>query len=665
MLKLSSGTMHNMGKAKVTRGRANAMDRGGIRKRGSPAVRVDRDGDLDMNGASDKGRGGKRARGDSGRGALAAAQSQARDQRRMAIDRERTLNTIQKALAGNETSQANIRRGGAKGGPWEQVSVRGWRKSKAASNLDGGAGSLVSFLEKKLATPDSKGNNIIKSRVEGDALIVSVRPEHLDRMLHLNNFTFAGAPLTIERYNPSAESTSTTADTKARMTAFLSSRYFQDTKLLNLSALASDPILVEMGLFNSTTTESKFFPALMKVWEMNFETPQKSREAVESVSLANNQLSNISLVTTLSQAFPNLKNLDLSNNNFKDAQALIGWRWKFRQLEFLDLTGNPFSADPSFKDTMMKWYPKLRTLNNMTVRTAEEVAAQEKAPIPVQPAYFQDDSQIAENFVRAFFVGYDNDRNDLINGVYDSDSTFSLNVNPAAPRGAQEDATAGWDQYIKKSRNLLKISHLPARMSRSYVGAEKIRELWNSLPRTRHPDMVAHPEEWLIECHPIPGLPDPSGQSISGVGGLLIMVHGKFDELDGTKVETRSFDRTFVLGPGGGAGGVRVLSDMLTLRAYGGHMAWDPDSQTANPMKAPPAHPQAPQGYGMPAPGKTEAQVQQEQMILQLSFKTRMTLQYSEMALSGNNWNMEAALKNFEELKAQGKLPQDAFIPGF
>lgn len=151
-----------MGKAKVTRGRANAMDRGGIRKRGSPAVRVDRDGDLDMNGASDKGRGGKRARGDSGRGALAAAQSQARDQRRMAIDRERTLNTIQKALAGNETSQANIRRGGAKGGPWEQVSVRGWRKSKAASNLDGGAGSLVSFLEKKLATPDSKGNNIIK-----------------------------------------------------------------------------------------------------------------------------------------------------------------------------------------------------------------------------------------------------------------------------------------------------------------------------------------------------------------------------------------------------------------------------------------------------------------------------------------------------------------------
>jgi nuclear RNA export factor len=162
MLKLSSGTTHNMGKSKVTRGRATALDRGGIRKRGAPATRIDPDGDLDMNGSSQRGRGGKRARGDSGRAAL----SQARDGRRMAVDRDRALNTIQKALSGNGNSQVNIRRGGAKGGPWEQVSVRGWRKSKAATNPDGGTGSLVSFLEKKIAPPDSKAadmrNNIMK-----------------------------------------------------------------------------------------------------------------------------------------------------------------------------------------------------------------------------------------------------------------------------------------------------------------------------------------------------------------------------------------------------------------------------------------------------------------------------------------------------------------------
>lgn len=458
-----------------------------------------------------------------------------------------------------------------------------------------------------------------------------------------------------------------TADTKAKMAAFLQKRYFADTKLLDLSSLASDPDLVAMGIFNSTSTQSKFFPALMKVWEMSFDSTAKRSEAVESISLANNQLENISVVTSLAQTFPDLKNLDLSNNNFKDAQAMIGWRWRFRELDFLDLTGAPFSADPTFKDTMLKWYPKLRTLNKVQVRTAEEVAAQKKSPIPVQAPYFQDDSQIAENFVKAFFAGYDHDRNDLINGIYDSHSTFSLNVNTAAPKAKTE--TAGWDPYIKKSRNLLKINHLPARMSRAYVGAEKIRELWNTLPKTRHPDMLAHPDEWLIECHPIPGLPDPAGHSETGVGGLLIMVHGKFEEEIANKVDSRSFDRTFILGPGGGVGGLRVISDILCLRAYGGNEAWTLDSQPIPsqiqpstvpvpaapvvPPEAAPAVPAAPEGYGLPIPGKSELQVQQEQLILQMSAKTKMTLPYSEMALSGNGWDMEAALKNFEQLKVR------------
>lgn len=531
-------------------------------------------------------------------------------------------------------------------------------------------------------------------------------------MLQLNGFSFAGAPLTTEKYDPSTGGlldqpmlsamaqnggTSSAAETKAKMTTILGKRYTQQTKLLDLSKLGTDPDLLAMGIFGSTSTESKFFPALMKVWELNFDNATARREAVESVSLAHNQLANITAVTTLASTIPDLKNLDLSNNEFKDAQSLIGWRWKFRNLEFLDLSNTPFSADPTFKDTMLKWYPKLRFLNNVEVRTAEEIAAQKKTPIPVQPPHFQDDSQIAENFVRAFFAGYDNDRSGILSSVYDNHTTFTLNVNTSAPR-AQQTETAPWDAYIKKSRNLLKISHLPARMSRVYTGAEKIRELWTSLPATRHPDIATHPEEWLIECYPIPGLPDISGQSSTGVGGLLIMVHGKFDEINGAKVETRSFDRTFIIGPGGGMGGIRVVSDLLCLRAYGGHEAWIPEVPPAVPQAAPPAVaaapaapaapaalpvaiPGAPEGYGMPAPGKADTQVQQEQLVLQMSSNTRMTLQYSEMALSGNGWNMEAALKNFEELKvslecvlyiqpcankllqAQGTLPPDAFLP--
>ena len=508
-------------------------------------------------------------------------------------------------------------------------------------------------------------------------------------MLRLNGYAFAGAPITVEKYDPSmsgaldqpmlsaisqngGSSSPSTADTKTKMTAILSKRYYQPTKLLDLSKLGVDSDLQAMGIFDSTSTESKFFPALMKVWELNFNNAAVRREAVESVSLADNQLANISVITTLAQSFPDLKNLDLSNNNFKDAQALIGWRWKFRNLEFLDLTGSPFSADPSFKDTLLKWYPKLRVLNNVEVRTAEEIAAQKKTPIPVQPPHFLDESQIGENFIRAFFASYDGDRDSILNAAYDERSTFSLNVNTAAPR-AQHTEMAGWDAYIKKSRNLSKISHLPARMSRTYTGVKSISELWQTLPQTKHPDIATNPQEWLIECFPIPGLPDPSGQSATGVGGLLIMVHGKFEEVNTGKVDTRSFDRTFILGPGGGMGGIRVINDILCLRAYGGHEAWSLESPVAPPTAAPPAPvpaipavpavpagpglpgaptpPGVPDGYGMPAPGKPDTQVQQEQLVMQISAQTKMTLQYSEMALSGNGWNIEAALKNFEQLK--------------
>jgi Leucine Rich repeats (2 copies) len=163
---------------------------------------------------------------------------------------------------------------------------------------------------------------------------------------------------------------------KDQMTAFLSKRYHQPTKLLDLSNLGTDPDLMAMGLFNNPSTEPNFFSVLMRVWDTSFESLEKSRAAVNSVTLANNWLADISPITTLSRTFPNLRHLDLSNNNFKDAQALTGWRWKFRQLELLDLSGTPFSSDHRFKDTMLKWYPKLKILNNIEVRTADELAAQ-------------------------------------------------------------------------------------------------------------------------------------------------------------------------------------------------------------------------------------------------------------------------------------------------
>ncbi|KAJ6020470.1 hypothetical protein N7540_005974 [Penicillium herquei] len=637
---------------------------GGIRKRGP--TRTDRDRDVDMDMDSTGTRGGKQSRGANARsrgrhpGGRAPPRTPAGGRPQI---RGKNLAMMERAIASVKESQVNIRSGKNTANPLEEISIGGWKESTASKNRDGGVSNLVAFIERKMIANARSGTRpkVTKSRVEGDTLVVSVRPEWASYVTVLNGAQFAGAIITVEPYDPSSnaaltrelgmtgETSAETEDLKTRLLAILAKRYYSDTKLLNLSSLAADPDLLSMGIFNSASTQAKFFPALMKVWSQGFDDPTLRREAVVSVSLADNQLENLTVVTSLAATIPGLKNLDMSNNKIKDSNAFIQWRWKFRNLEFLDMSGNPWCSDEAFKNTLMKWYPTLQTLNNVQVRTAEEVAAQKKTPIPVQVPYFQDEADIVANFIGPFFSGFDNNRTELVNRLYDDRSIFSFNINGSAPK-APEAETPVWDPYIKKSRNLLKINHLPAQMSRSHTGKDKICEIWNSFPPTRHPDSTVNAKEYLVECYPIPGLADPTGQSPTGVGGLLVMVHGKFEESVGGKVESRSFDRTFVLGPGAD-GSIRVINDALCLRAYGGFEAWVPETpQAVTQAILPPA----------PAPGKTDDQLK-EQLIAQLSEKSNMTLQYTEMALSSNGWDLQAAWTNFENLKAQGALPADAF----
>ncbi|KAI9843847.1 MAG: nuclear mRNA export, poly(A)+RNA binding protein [Thelocarpon superellum] len=690
--------------------------RGGVQKRRTPQPRTDRDGDLNMDapvGAS----GGGAGRGRGGRARGSAVQSNGdhtRGRTATGTGPQRGLFSgvgLQKAIArGLAAGEATIkpgrdginvagvlkeisRRGRAADHPHDldQISVRGLRQSKAAANPDGGVKDLLSFLERKAtgSDPAAAAVRIRKSRMEGDAMIVSVRKEDAPRILRLNTFVFAGAPLTIEVHYHASASASASASgrdvrgvdaqaseaatsTRELLTAVLTRRYDAALKLLDLSSLGKDPDLVSLGTFNTNSTSSKFFPALMLICDSLFTDEQQKRDAVVSVSLANNELKTISTVTTLAQTFPDVKNIDLSHNRFETMGALGPWRWKFRHLDHLVLSGNPMEkVEPNYKDDVMRWYPTLRMLNTVQVRTDEDIASMGKLPLPTLGASFRDEGQIAETFIKQFFPAFDTDRTTLVNTLYDAQSTFSYSINTSAPRaalptGADATTPITWDTYIKGSRNLSKITHLPARISRAHVGPESIRQRWNSLPATRHPSLLDDGKKWLIECHSLPALPDPSGQSPAGVGGLMVMAHGEFDEVNvatGQATVTRSFDRTFILGPGSGPTGVRVLSDMLTYRAYGGFEAWIPEDGTTTTNHVPAGTQPAPpitDGLGMGVNGKSAEQVHKEQMVIEMSKRTNMTLPYSQLCLEEIGYDFDGALAAFESVKAN--LPPDAFM---
>lgn len=498
-----------------------------------------------------------------------------------------------------------------------------------------------------------------------------MRSEDVARVQRLNNFQFAGAPLQIQPHAGDSDEQMVTDvpdnSVTASLKSVLSRRYSPDLKLLDLSNLGHDPELLNMGMFNTASRESKFFPALMKICDTIFPTPKEKEEAIHSVSLAGNTLTSIASVTSLAPTFPALLNIDLSNNQIKSLQGLEGWRWKFRKLDHLVLSGNPLeSEDLSYKDTLLKWYPLLRTLNNIQVRSSDQIKEPSKIQpsIPVLGASFRDEANIGETFIKHFFPVYDSDRTALAQGYYDAKSTFSLSVNVSAPRALEvaNGKSPSWDQYIKRSRNLLKVTHLPAKMSRIYTGAEEIKKCWLTLPSTRHPDLLTEPQKWCIECNSLPGLPDPSGQSLGGVGGLIIMVHGEFSEVEGFGGETgtkRSFDRTFLLGPGNGVGGVRVVCDTLILRAYGGSEAWKPTTLEASSSSVVAGQVgggfpvTAPQGFGVTAPGKSDEQVQKELAAIELSRRTGMTLEYSGWCLQESGWALEGAMLAFEQAKVR------------
>lgn len=332
-------------------------------------------------------------------------------------------------------------------------------------------------------------------------MIISVASEDAGSILRMNGWVWAGTSINIERFGGegqgSAVSTQDKEDTKAMLKGVLERRYNFDTKFLDLSNLGQDEGLLSKNVFDQKSTTSKIFPALMRVLEMAFDTPEEKDAAVTSVSLANNELADISYVTTLSITLPKLHNLDLSNNKIEKLKSLDPWRRRFYQLQHLILSGNPIEqTEPEYPAEIMKWYPNLRMLNNTQVRTEEEVANKSTAtqlPFPIRSPLFQDQEGIAENFIRTFFNGCDNDRAALTTHYYDDQSTFSYAVNTQAPRDPAASETTEkqeWDHYIRGSRNLKKISQLPARQSRLFRG-KAISDALLSMPKTKHPDLVS------------------------------------------------------------------------------------------------------------------------------------------------------------------------------
>ncbi|KAG7128103.1 mRNA export factor mex67 like protein [Verticillium longisporum] len=598
--------------------------RGGIQKRGR-AGRVDQDGDLDMDSAAAR-RAARPARNEP---TAARPQRGARTNAAPAKSSARNHQAIARHLDGEGADLITKKK--AQSGPLVWLDVKGLKESKASRNRDGGIRDLISFIERKAqsagqrtkgvmvlksAGQRTKGVMVLKHKLVNDIVQIAATKENAEEFIKVNGFVFAGAKLEITDSGGSlakaTEASAAAQDLKSKLTSIMSQRYLTENKLLKLDALNQDQQLVEMGVLESKDRAEKLVKVMMKICDDLFKTPKDKMDNIHSISLANNGLDGVAQVEDIAETFPDLLNLDLSGNKIATLSGLMPWKGRLRKLDTLYITDNPIDiADLKVQAALLKFFPKLTNINGQQF-TPEHLAELQKftrpRPIPQHGPDFRDANGIGESFLLEFFVGFDTDSLGLLAKYYDDDSQFSLAVDTNSIRDKDAPQPMSWSAYIPKSRNLTRITTTSARETRLLSGREIILKTWNELPSTKHPDIKADTTKYIMDCHLLPGLGDPTGQTGASLDGL------------------RSFSRSFVLA-------WNALPNVFVAAA-------------ATPAAAPP-------------PVPAQEQELRQAKILELCKQTSMTPVYSEMCLNDTAWDFDRALAVFNEKKAQ--LPAEAF----
>jgi nuclear RNA export factor len=564
------------------------------------------------------------------------------------------------------------------------VEISGWQ---GASKED-----LVSFLSRKTRIL------VLNSQIEGDKVVGFVKSaQDADALVKWSGVRFAGDALRIAK-----RASQQTSSTIELLKKFLYRRYNQEAKLLDLTNIATDVELQQNGVFSSISTQSKMFPALMKL-------ASQENFTVESVSLSQNNLSDLSGVTTLAQTYPNLINLSISDNQLTKLSALDIWKNKFKKLRELILANNPISADPNYKNEVLKVFPKVILLDGITIRDEQKLNLIYKLPVSKKQFFFEDAQiqEISTQFLSNFLQFWDNDRSQLLQ-LYQPESQFSLSMDSSVPNDSPA-SNVSFGYYIPISRNLSRVSSEKSRQQRLGKGQEQIYKLFQQIPKTKH-TLTESPNLYSVESWRFPQ-----------VNGFILTLHGSFDEVakpefdstsrptgpgrrlpsgssSNTKLTPKSFDRTFVIVPT--ASGLVIASDLLIVRPLATADAWNedtlqppppsatsaPQSQSSHHSPAPstpthlptqgiPGQPSLPNGIS-PVPSVTQPDISamanslqlpptiqpaQREIVARLLIETKLNLQFTLMLAEQSGWDYANALASFTQSHSAGQIPPQAF----
>ncbi|KAJ1955295.1 nuclear mRNA export, poly(A)+RNA binding protein [Dipsacomyces acuminosporus] len=504
-------------------------------------------------------------------------------------------------------------------------------------------------------------------------------------LVKLNGIRFAGDSLSLQikahpvKFGPSggpkhdassSQLNGGSAAIKDRLMELLQTRVDMQSSSLDLSSLATDPIITSMGA--DPLRDGKIFKAILVVAAQLYPN-------IVTMNLASNGLHSLKPIAELGYSFPNIRNLSLMNNMISDYRELnylssLGSTAPLKQLSELILIGNPLreaelAAAPdgaNYIDQVQQRFPTVSMLdmNPIAPRTqpgkpnasasdnTPAATAAKKLPFPTKPSFVENREieELSNGFLAGFFGLYDSNRA-MLAGVYDPVAQFSLLVDTTHPTSsfAQNNASSqkhvDFSTYLNVSRNLSRMKSHQKRISTLILGSRAIIQALMLLPPTQHPIQDAQRfsfESWQSEISTNGSPPQPA---------IIVVVHGEFTEAQSQN--TISFDRTFVLvpaqpgSPAASAGWpCAVRHDNLIVRRYNGYQSWQPEAAGAGA--------QTPAGADFA--GLTP---EQQAMAQALQAQTGMNSEWTVKCLADCGWNFQQAAETFERVRST--LPPQAF----
>uniref|UniRef100_A0A8C7ZJM6 Nuclear RNA export factor 1a n=1 Tax=Oryzias sinensis TaxID=183150 RepID=A0A8C7ZJM6_9TELE len=343
------------------------------------------------------------------------------------------------------------------------------------------------------------------------------------------------------------------------------------------------------------------------------------------LNLSNNRIHKLDELAELVSKVPNLKTLNLSHNELKTDRELD--KLKGLKLVELWLNRNPlcalFKDQAAYISAVRQRFPRLLKLDGQDL--PPPIGFDVETPTAIPPCkgscFGSDEIKvIILRFLQQYYSIYDSGNRQPLLDAYHDGASLSITT----PYSTQNPSRSSLGEYYKDSRNLKRIKDTTMRFRLLKHTRLNVVAFLNELPKTQH-DIAS----FVIDVNTCTNTL------------LSFTIGGVFKE-----ESTMAFSRVFITVPAGNSG-LCIVNDQLFIR-----MATTEEIRRA--FVAP-----APTPSSSPVPTLTAPQ---QEMLTAFSQESGMNLEWSQKCLQDNEWDFNRAAHIFTQLKAEGKIPDVAFI---